>query len=78
MRAEIDHRLALADLRQAAGVLVAERRRRVAAQARLDRFGDITSLLFGRRRDAGDRISVGACDRRRYRRWRKYRDGRAR
>src|SRR6266508_5025550 len=34
--AEIDHRLFLADLREAAGMLVAERRQRAAAEARLD------------------------------------------
>src|ERR1700737_1783168 len=53
---EIDHRLPLADLRQAAGVLVAEWRLFVAAQARFDRFGDITPLLLGRRRNAGHRL----------------------
>src|SRR5260370_13958568 len=60
---EIDDCLALADLRQAAGMLVAERSDFAAAQPRLDRFGDITSLLFGRRRDAGDRLSVRTVDR---------------
>src|SRR3954471_1070578 len=34
--AEIDHRLFLADLREAAGMLVAERRQRAAAKARPD------------------------------------------
>src|SRR5204863_9175147 len=34
--AEIDHRLFLADLREAAGMLVAERRQRAAAEPRLD------------------------------------------
>src|SRR5258706_14745993 len=60
---EIDDCLALADLRQAAGMLVAERSERAAAQPGLDRVGDITSLLFGRRCDAGDRLSVGTVDR---------------
>src|SRR5258706_15388692 len=60
---EIDHRLALADLGQAAGMLVAERSDFAAAQPRLDRFGDITSLLFGRGCDAGDRLSVRTVDR---------------
>src|SRR5882672_877058 len=50
---EIDHRLALADLRQAAGMLVSEQSRRAAAQARLDGIRDIASLLFGCRRNAG-------------------------
>src|SRR5258708_30625326 len=59
---EIDDCLALADLRQAAGMLVTERSERTAAQPRLDRFGDITSLLFGRRCDAGDRLSVRIVD----------------
>ena len=58
--AEIDNRLALADLRQAAGMLVTERRDFAAAQPRLDRFGDITSLLFGRRCDARDRLPSGS------------------
>src|SRR5882672_4179641 len=60
---EIDDCLALADLRQAAGMLVAERSERAAAQPGLDRVGDITSLLFGRRCDAGDRLSVRTVDR---------------
>ena len=42
--AEIDHRLALADLRQAAGVLVAERAQRFAAQPRLDGLGTLPGL----------------------------------
>src|SRR5689334_14047767 len=40
-RAEIDHRLALADLRQTAGMVIMERRHLLAAQARLDRCCDI-------------------------------------
>src|SRR6202022_2831405 len=44
---EIDHRLALADLRQAAGMFVVERRDLAAAQPRLDGFGDVLSLLLG-------------------------------
>src|SRR5712675_2863386 len=52
--AEIDHRLALADLRQAAGVLVAERANRRAVEPRLDDLRDIAPFLFCRRRDAGD------------------------
>src|SRR6202023_2489345 len=59
---EIDHRLALADLCQAAGMLVTERRERAAAHPRVDGFGDITSLLLRRRRNAGDRLSIRACD----------------
>src|SRR5450756_19095 len=59
---QFDHRLVLADLRQAAGVLVLERRELAAAQARLDQFGDIASLLLGRRRNAGHRLSIGARD----------------
>src|SRR3984885_3209736 len=38
---EFDHRLALADLRQAAGMLVTERRGLAALQAQLDDFGDV-------------------------------------
>src|SRR6266403_5667999 len=60
--AEIDNRLALSDLRQAAGMLVTERRDLAAAQPRLDRFGDITSLLLGCRRNARDRLSVRTVD----------------
>src|SRR5258708_16572161 len=60
--AEIDNRLALADLRQAAGMLVTDRRARAAAQPRLYRFGDITALLLGGRGDAGDRLSVRTVD----------------
>src|ERR1700722_7937763 len=45
---EIDHCEPLADLRQAAGMLVAERGRGRTFQARLDGVGDVTSLLFGR------------------------------
>ena len=75
--AEIDHRLALADLRQAAGMLVAERRQRLAAQPRLDHGGNVTPLLFGGRRDAGHRIAVGTLDGRRCRRSQRSRDGRA-
>src|SRR5947209_19576647 len=57
--AEIDHRLALADLRQAAGVLVAERRQRLAAKTRPDQGRDIATLLLRRRRDAGHRLAGG-------------------
>src|ERR1700737_1520223 len=57
---EIDHRLPLADLRQAAGVLVPEWSQLAAAQARFYRPGDITPLLLGRRCNAGDRLSVRA------------------
>src|SRR5712675_501462 len=60
---EINHGFPLADLRQAAGVLVVERGKRTAAQARPDGIGDITSLLFGRGRNAGDRLAVRAVDR---------------
>src|SRR5258705_13555051 len=59
---EIDDCLALADLGQAAGMLVTERSDFAAAQPRLDRFGDITSLLFGRRCDAGHRLSIRTVD----------------
>ena len=59
---EIDHRLALADLRQATGVLVTERRHCAAAQPRLDGSGDIAALLLGRRRDAGHRLPIRAVD----------------
>src|ERR1700745_2292801 len=44
---EIDYRLPLADLRQAAGVLVTERRCLAAAQPCLDGFRDIAPLLLG-------------------------------
>jgi hypothetical protein len=60
--AEIDHCLVLADLRQAAGVLVAERAERRAAQPRLYRLRDIAALLLGGRRDAGHGFAVGAID----------------
>src|ERR1700716_228226 len=60
---EIDHRLALADLCQAAGMLVTERRWRFAAQPRLDDFGDIASLLLGCGCNAGDRLALPGCDR---------------
>src|SRR3954447_23092614 len=40
---EIDHRLALADLRQAAGMFVVKWRVGVAVQARLDGIGDVAS-----------------------------------
>src|SRR5580704_19289600 len=60
--AEIDHRLALADLRQAAGMAVAEWPQRASAQARLDQFGDIAALLLGGRRDARHRLAVGISD----------------
>src|SRR5258705_4308841 len=59
---EIDDCLALADLRQTAGMLVTERSDFAAAQPRLDRFGDITSLLLGRRCDAGHRLSIRTVD----------------
>src|ERR1700682_4595345 len=55
--AEIDHGLALADLRQAAGVLVAEWRQRAAVEPRLDRCGDIAALLLRGRCNAGDPIA---------------------
>src|ERR1700739_3617939 len=58
-RSEIDHRLALADLRQAAGVLVTERWGCFATQPLPDAIGDITSLLLGGGRDAGHRLSIG-------------------
>src|SRR5665213_4224330 len=60
--AEIDHRLPLADLRQAAGVPVAERRYRIALEPGLDATGDVLALLLGRRCDAGDRLAIGAGD----------------
>src|SRR5579872_1092516 len=59
-RSEIDHRLAFADLGKASRVMVAEWRRRFAAQARLDRCRDVTALLLGRRRNAGHGFSVRA------------------
>ena len=34
-----------------------------AAQPRLDQIGDVTSLLLGRWRDAGDRAAIGTVDR---------------
>src|SRR4051812_27321599 len=61
--AEIDDGLALADLRQAAGMLVAERRQRRAVQARLDQGGDIAALLLRGWCDARHRISVRTCNR---------------
>jgi hypothetical protein len=60
--AEIDHRQALADLRKAAGMLVAERARRGAAQARSYGFGDVAALLLGGRCDAGHRLAVPGVD----------------
>src|SRR5258707_3166223 len=60
--AEIDDGLALADLRQAAGVLVAERRQRLAVQPRLDQSCDIASLLLRGRCDARHRIAVRTCN----------------
>src|SRR5258708_19903775 len=57
-RTEIDHRQPLADLRQAAGMLVAKRSMRQALQPRLDRLRNVSSLLFRRRRDAGHRLAV--------------------
>src|SRR5882672_8045107 len=61
--AEIDDGLALADLRQAAGMLVAERWQRIASQPRLDKGGDVASLLLRGRCDAGHRISVSIRNR---------------
>src|SRR3954462_12263824 len=45
--AEVDHGKPLADLREAAGVLVAERACRLFAQPRLDGLGHVTALLLG-------------------------------
>src|ERR1700720_4694571 len=61
--AEIDNRLALSDLRQAAGMFVTERSDRATAQPRLYRFGYIAALLLGRGCNARDRLSVRAVDR---------------
>src|SRR5258707_1430716 len=61
--AEIDDGLALADLRQAAGVLVAERRQRLAVQPRPDPGGDIATLLLRSPCDAGYRIASSNCHR---------------
>src|SRR6266436_6232297 len=47
-RSEIDYREPLADLCQAAGMLVTKRSGRAAGQPRLDGFGDVASLLLGR------------------------------
>src|SRR5438132_11610666 len=60
--AEIDHREPLADLRQAAGVFVAERPGRLLAQPGLDGLGHVTALLLGGRRDAGHRLAVPGVD----------------
>src|SRR5258708_34449201 len=62
-RSEIDHREPLADLCQAAGMLVTKRSGRAAGQPRLDGFGDVASLLLGRGRNAGHRLSVPGGDR---------------
>src|SRR3954452_9922257 len=51
--AEVDHGEALADLGEAAGMLVAERSLGLAAQARLDGLGDMAALLLCRRGDSG-------------------------
>src|SRR5712664_4900355 len=59
---EIDHGFPLADLCQAAGMLVAERGGCFAAQPRLDGFRDMATLLLGCRRNAGDRLSIGPID----------------
>src|SRR5580693_2591473 len=56
--AEIDYREPLADLRQAAGMLVMERSGSAAGQARLDGGRDITSLLLGGRRNSRHRLAV--------------------
>ena len=76
--AEIDHGEALADLREAAGMLVAERRQRLALEPRLDRRRDIAPFLLRRRCDAGHGLAVGSGDGRWCRRRRRCRDGRAR
>src|SRR5258708_8978563 len=60
--AEIDNRLALADLRQAAGMLVTERSDFAAVQPRFYRFGNITSLLLGGWCNAWDWVSVRTVD----------------
>src|SRR5215218_453985 len=60
--AEVDHGEPLADLREAAGVLVAERAGRLLAQPRLDGLGHVTALLLGGRRDAGHRLAVPGVD----------------
>src|SRR5437868_10593664 len=57
---EIDHRLALADLRQAAGMLVTERSDLAAAQARFYQLSDIAAPLLRCRCDARDRLSIRA------------------
>src|SRR5689334_14419749 len=56
--AEVDHREPLADLRQAAGMAVAERRGGAAREPRLDALGDIAALLLGGRRNARHRLAV--------------------
>src|SRR4029078_5801498 len=55
--AEIDHGLLPADLRETAGMLVAEWRQRAAAETRLDQRGHVAPLLLGGRRDARHRIA---------------------
>src|ERR1700679_1347231 len=57
--AEIDHRLAFADLGQASGMAVTKRRGRCAGYPSENRCRDMASLLFGGGRDAGNRISRG-------------------
>ena len=52
----------LADLREAAGVVVTERRARLGREPRLDRLRDVTALLLRGRRDAGHGIAVGSGD----------------
>src|SRR4051794_11105916 len=56
--AEIDYREPFADLRQAAGVAVAEWRRGASRQSRLDGVRDIAALLLGSGRDARHGLSV--------------------
>ena len=52
---KVDHRQPLADLREAAGVLVVKGLALFAAQPRLDDAGDVAALLLCRGRDAGHR-----------------------
>src|SRR5205823_4490645 len=56
--AEIDHREPFADLRQAAGMAVAEWRRRAAGEPRLDGLRNMAALLLGGRGDARNRPAV--------------------
>src|SRR3954453_16395153 len=60
--AEVDHREPFADLREAAGVLVAERAGRLLAEPRLDGLSHVTALLIGGRRDAVHRLAVPGFD----------------